>query len=200
MSLEPSSLRIADPGIRALFTQESRWQSWLDVEAALAVAEADLGMIPAGAAQVIVEKAQLGNLDQQAIHDGLVRTAHPLVPLVWELARVCGDEAGGYVHWGATTQNILETGDSLLLRRAHNILLGQLAQLMTGLADLAERSADMPAAGRTHGQHAVPVTFGYKVAVWIDEIARHIERAASPRRQGICCVAWWGSRDAGILR
>lgn len=176
MSLEPSSLRITDPGIRALFTEDSRWQSWLDVEAALARSQAEIGMIPAAAADMIESKARLENLDRDAMSAGLVKTGHPLVPLVWELARVCGDSAGGYVHWGATTQNILETGDSLLLRRAHNIMLRQLSTLMGTLADLAERSADMPAVGRTHGQHAVPVTFGYKVAVWIDEFGRGVAR------------------------
>ena len=176
MSLEPSSLRIADPGIRALFTEDSRWQSWLDVEAGLARSQAEIGMIPVAAADMIESKARLENLDRDAMYAGLVKTGHPLVPLVWELARVCGDSAGGYVHWGATTQNILETGDSLLLRRAHNIMLRQLSTLMGALADLAERSADMPAAGRTHGQHAVPVTFGYKVAVWIDELGRGVAR------------------------
>ncbi len=176
MSLQPSSLRISDPGIRDLLTDASRWQSWLDVEAALAEAQAEIGMIPASAAETIAASAQLEKLDDAAIREGLARTGHPLVPLIWELARVCGDEAGGYVHWGATTQNILETGDSLLLRRTHNILLSQLADLLAVLADVAERGAEMPMAGRTHGQHAVPITFGYKVAVWIDELLRHVER------------------------
>ena len=176
MSLEPSSLRIQDPGIRALFTQDSRWQSWLDVEAALAQSQAELGIIPAASAATITRQARLELLDRDAIEQGLMRTGHPLVPLVWELARVCGDEAGGHVHWGATTQNILETGDSLQLKIVHDILLRQMARLLDALAALAERSADMPAAGRTHGQHAVPITFGYKVAVWIDELLRHVDR------------------------
>lgn len=176
MSLQPSATRFTDPGLREIFAQAARWQSWLDVEAALARAQAEIGMIPDQAAQVITASAQLAKLDDGAIRDGLARTGHPLVPLVWELARVCGEDAGGYVHWGATTQNILETGDNLLLRRAHRIILAQLAELLTNLAAVAERSADMAIAGRTHGQHAVPVTFGYKVAVWIDEFARHVER------------------------
>ena len=176
MSLEPSSLRFTDPGIRPLFEERARWQSWLDVEAALAAAQAEIDMIPRAAADRIAACAVLDKLDDAAIRDGLARTAHPLVPLVWELARVCGEEAGGYVHWGATTQNILETGDNLLLRKAHRVLLDQLGELLGGLADLAERSADMAMAGRTHGQHAVPVTFGYKVCVWIDELTRHVER------------------------
>jgi len=176
MSLQPSSARFSDPGIRTLFDENARWQSWLDVEAALAEAQADLDIIPKVAAKRIKECAQLELLDDAVIREGLARTGHPLVPLVWELARVVGDEAGGYVHWGATTQNILETGDNLLLRRAHRIILNQLAELLGHLADLAETSADMPMAGRTHGQHAVPITFGYKVAVWIDELLRHVAR------------------------
>jgi 3-carboxy-cis,cis-muconate cycloisomerase len=176
MTLAPSSTRFEDPAIAALFEQDSRWQSWLDVEAALALSQAEIGMIPREAADVIVQHAKLGLLDRDAINEGLARTGHPLVPLVWELARVCGEPAGGFVHWGATTQNILETGDSLLLKRAHKTLLGQFSRLLAALAELATRSADMPAAGRTHGQHAVPITFGYKIAVWIDELLRHVER------------------------
>jgi len=176
MSLQPSSARFSDPGIRPLFDEAARWQSWLDVEAALAEAQAALDIIPASAAVQIKAGARLELLDDAAIRAGLAKTGHPLVPLVWELARVSGEEAGGYVHWGATTQNILETGDNLLLRRAHRILLKQLSELLGHLADLAERSADMVMAGRTHGQHAVPITFGYKVAAWIDELLRHVER------------------------
>ncbi len=176
MSLQPSSTRFKDPGLRDLFTEGARWQSWLDVEAALARAQAELAIIPAPAAERIAECAHLGLLDDAKIRDGLARTGHPLVPLVWELARVAGDEAGGYVHWGATTQNILETGDNLLLVRAHRTILGQLGRLLDHLAGLAERTADLAMAGRTHGQHAVPITFGYKVAVWIDELIRHVER------------------------
>lgn len=176
MSLQPSSARFEDPGLRPLFEEATRWQSWLDVEAALAKAQAELGIVPEAAAERIGACARLELLDDAAIRDGLAKTGHPLVPLVWELARVCGPEAGGYVHWGATTQNILETGDNILLRRAHRILLGQLRQLLGHLAGIAEQSADMALPGRTHGQHAVPVTFGYKVAAWIDELLRHGER------------------------
>ena len=176
MQEDPTALRIVDPGLRGLFTQDARWQSWLDVEVALARAEAELGIIPADAAEQIAARGHLSLLDKDRIHEGLVRTGHPLVPLVWEFSRVVGDEAGGYVHWGATTQNIVDTGEVLLLRQAHRVILGQIGDLLGALADLAERSADMLLPGRTHGQHAVPATFGYKVAVWIDEFARNVER------------------------
>ncbi|MCB1745239.1 MAG: adenylosuccinate lyase family protein [Gammaproteobacteria bacterium] len=176
MKDEPTALRVPDPGIRALYTLQSRWQSWLDVEVALARAEAELGMIPAAAAAVIAERARMENLDLERIEAARLRTGHSIVPLVWELSRVCGEEAGGYVHWGATTQNIIDTGEVLLLRQAHRIILGQLGRLLRCLGELAERTASTPLPGRTHGQHAVPATFGYKVAVWIDELARAVER------------------------
>ena len=176
MQDEPTSLRIPDPGVRALFTEAARFQSWLDVEAALATAQAELGIIPEAAAREIVRKAHLSFLDLGAVKAGLARTGHPLVPLIWELDRACEGDAGGFAHWGATTQNITQTGHLLQVRRAHRIFLRQLGAILTAMADLAERTKDDLLPGRTHGQHAVPATFGFKVAVWIDELARHVER------------------------
>jgi 3-carboxy-cis,cis-muconate cycloisomerase len=179
----PTATRVADPGIRAIYSQESRWQAWLDVEVALARAQAELAIIPAEAADAIARVARLELLDRARLDEGFARTGHTLVPLVWELARVVGDPHGGWVHWGATTQNITQTGDLLLLRKAHQIFFHLIGETLTAMADLAERSAEMPMAARTHGQHAVPATFGYKVAVWIDELLRHLERLqqAQPR-------------------
>jgi 3-carboxy-cis,cis-muconate cycloisomerase len=176
MDENPTSLRVTDPGIRDLFTLDSRWQAWLDVEAALALAEAELGMVPEDAAAEIVKKCKLELFNRENVIEGLARTAHPLVPLVWELSRICDGDAGNYVHWGATTQNITQTGNLLVLRQAHEIFLKQIARVLIAMADLADRGADMVLPGRTHGQHAVPATFGYKVAVWIDEMVRHVER------------------------
>src|SRR5262250_1001547 len=173
---EPTSLRVDDPGIRALFTEAARFQSWLDVEAALAQAQAELGIVPESAAREISRKAHLKYLDLAVVRAGLAKTDHPLVPLVWELDRACEGDAGGYVHWGATTQNVTQTGQLLQVRRAHEIFLRQLATILTTLADLAERTKDAVLPGRTHGQHAVPATFGFKVAVWIDELCRHVDR------------------------
>ena len=172
----PTALRVRDPGIQALFTQEARWQSWLDVEAALARAQAGIGMIPEAAATEIGRKARLELFDLERVTEGLRVTGHGLVPLVWELDRICEGDAGGYAHWGATTQNITQTGTLLQARKAHAILLTEIADLLEALAGLAERTKDDSIAGRTHGQHAVPSTFGAKVAVWIDELCRHVER------------------------
>src|SRR5271166_1269592 len=176
MSDLPTAARVSDPGIRALYRLENRWQAWLDVEVALARAQAELGIIPADAAEAIARAARLEKLDRARIDEGLARTGHTIVPLVWELSRVVGEQHGGWVHWGATTQNITQTGDLLVLRQAHRIFLRLIGEALTAMADLAERGADMPLPGRTHGQHAVPATFGYKVAVWIDEFLRHCDR------------------------
>ena len=172
----PTATRVSDPGIRALYRLENRWQAWLDVEVALAYAQAELGIIPADAAPAIEKAARLELLDRVRLDEGFARTGHTIVPLVWELGRVVGEPHGGWVHWGATTQNITQTGDLLVLRQAHRIFFRLIGEALAAMADLAERGADMALPGRTHGQHAVPATFGYKVAVWIDEMLRHVER------------------------
>ena len=179
----PTATRVSDPGIRALYQLENRWQAWLDVEAALAMAQAELGIIPVAAAEAIAKAAHYSLMDRARLDEGFARTGHTIVPLVWELSRIAGDEHGGWVHWGATTQNITQTGDLLVLHQAHRVFFRQIGDVLAAMADLAERGADMPIAGRTHGQHAVPATFGYKVAVWIDELLRHVERMrqAAPR-------------------
>src|SRR5882724_4186825 len=193
---EPTSLRIDDPGIRALFTEPARFQSWLDVEAALARAQAELGIIPEAAAREIIDKAHLSYLDLAAVQEGLARTGHPLVPLVWALDRAFKCVACCYLHCGATTQNVTQTGQLLQVRRAHDIFLRQLAAILMVLADLAERTKDALLPGRTHGQHAVPATFGFKVAVWIDELCRHVERLRGA--EGRVFVAMLGG-GAGTL-
>ena len=172
----PTATRVSDPGIRALYRLENRWQAWLDVEAALARAQAELGIIPHAASEAIAQAARLDLLDRARIDEGFARTGHTIVPLVWELGCVVGEPHGGWVHWGATTQNITQTGDLLVLRQAHGIFLRLINEALSAMAELAERGADMVLPGRTHGQHALPATFGYKVAVWIDEMLRHVER------------------------
>ena len=91
----PTATRVADPGIRALYRLENRWQAWLDVEAALARAQAELGIIPREAATVIARAARLELLDRARIDEGFARTGHTIVPLVWELSRVVGEPYGG---------------------------------------------------------------------------------------------------------
>ena len=199
MQQEPTALRMEDPGIRELFSEDERLQSWLDVEATLAIAEAELGVVPADAAEEIVRKARLEYMDREAIQEGLARTGHGLVPLIWELDRVCDGDAGGYAHWGATTQNITQTGKLIQLRKAHRIYLSQLARILTLFAELAERTKDYAMPGRTHGQHAVPSTFGLKVAVWIDELIRHVERLRGCEDRVFVAMLGGGAGTLGSL-
>jgi adenylosuccinate lyase len=168
--------RVPDSGIKQLFSDEHRLQCFLDVEAALAQAEAAVGLIPQASADKIVATATLKRLDIDRIKTGIHKTSHPLMALVSELGSAVGDPEGGWVHWGATTQNITQTGDVLLLREAHRVFLEWLGRAFAAMADLAEKGQNMVEAGRTHGQHAVPITFGFKVASWIDECDRHVER------------------------
>src|ERR1700729_1387611 len=97
----PTATRVSDPGIRALYRLENRWQAWLDVEAALAPAPAELGIIPAEAAEAIAAKARLDLMDRARIDEGFARTGHTIVPLVWELGRIVGEPHGGWGHGGA---------------------------------------------------------------------------------------------------
>jgi 3-carboxy-cis,cis-muconate cycloisomerase len=147
MSRRFTASRVPDSGIEMLFGTEERWQAWLAIESALALTQADLEMIPREAADAITAACRIERLDLGRIREGIARTSHPLMPLILELSRVVGEPHGGWVHWGATTKNITQTGDILVLRKVHGVILGFLGRIMTALADLAERSAEMVMAG-----------------------------------------------------
>ncbi|MBV1703398.1 MAG: 3-carboxy-cis,cis-muconate cycloisomerase [Hyphomicrobiales bacterium] len=174
--------------MRALFSRPARIARYLEVEAALALAEADLGVIPREAGARIAQFARFDLLDDEKILAGQTATGHMMVPIVNELARIVGEPAGGWVHWGATTQNIQQTGDVLGLREAIEILERNLCDLLDRLAAQAERGADTLMAGRTHWQHAVPITFGFKMAVWADVMARHLQRIEQLRPRLLVCM------------
>lgn len=165
---------------RELFNNHRIIQNWLDVEAALARAQGEIGLIPAAAAQAIAEHANLDSIDINRLEQQTAATSHPLVALLQELARSAGS-AGDFVHWGATTQDIIDTGMALSLKRTYSRLESDLVALAGQLADLAERHRQTPMAARTHGQHAAPTTFGFKVAVWLAECLRHRERLQQSR-------------------
>jgi len=162
--------------LRRVFSDTAQLQSWLDFEAALARAEAAVGLAPAEAAAEITRVARAELIDLDALHAGVNFTGHPLISLVRQVTDLCDGEAGRYVHWGATTQDVTDTGLMLQAQAAHGIILRDLRGLAHALADLARRERDTLMPGRTHGQHATPITFGFKVAVWLDEVRRHVER------------------------
>lgn len=156
---------------KAIFSDRARWQAWLDVEAALAAVQGEAEIIPDWAARRIEANARLEHLDEGKLRDEIDQTMAPVFALTKVLAEQCG-EAGAYVHWGATTQNIVDAGMLLTLREVQARLSQRLGQALTILADLATVHAGTPMVGRTNRQHALPITFGFKIAGWIDELLR----------------------------
>lgn len=175
--------RFGTAAMRAVWEDRQTQQRWLDVEAALAEAEADLGIVPVEAAEEISRSAKIDQIDTSSMKAEFDATWNPVVPLVNALRKVISPEAGRYVHWGATSKNIFDTGLMLQIKDSYTLVLDDLAGVGDSLARLAEEHRETIMAGRTHGQHAIPITFGFKAAVWLDEVHRQQERlrAARPR-------------------
>jgi adenylosuccinate lyase len=169
--------------LRTIFGEENRIQKWLDFEAALAAAQAELGIIPAAAAKEIAHKAKVENIDIAKMSAEIRRIKHSLVPALKQLQAVCSKENGEWVHYGATTQDVVDTGVALQLKEFHALVMRDLQAVGKELGRLAVAHRDTPMAGRTHGVQALPITFGHKCALWLDELGRHHERLvqAAPR-------------------
>ena len=165
------------PPMREVFSDVSLIARYAEVEVALAKAEARCGVIPPDAAEEIAQKTDVTRLDFELLRHETDIVGYPILPLVHQLAKQCG-EAGRYVHWGATTQDIMDTGVVLQVRAGLQIIEEDIAALRGILADLSRRYRDTPMAGRTHLQQALPVTFGYKTAIWLAMFDRHAERLA----------------------
>jgi 3-carboxy-cis,cis-muconate cycloisomerase len=168
--------------MRSVFSEDRRLRGMLDFEAALARVEANLGIVPSAAASAIAEAAtRSGDLDRAAIVRATENVGYPVVPLTKELARLAGPEAGAFVHWGATTQDVMDTSLVLQMRDAFALLEADLAGLVRALAERSVRHRDDVMAGRTHLQHALPLTFGYKCAVWLAPLCDALESLRSAR-------------------
>ncbi|WP_175653772.1 class-II fumarase/aspartase family protein [Pseudomonas sp. Marseille-P9899] len=166
--------------MRAVFSDQALIERYIEVEIALAKAEARCGVIPAEAAVQIAELSRFESLDLAHMQHETEIVGYPILPLVEQLSKLCG-EAGRYVHWGATTQDIMDTAVVLQVRAALAIVERDIQAVRGLLAGLALRYRDTPMAGRTHLQHALPITFGYKVAVWLSMFDRHAERLVELR-------------------
>lgn len=164
------------PEMRAVFSDEALMQKWLDCWVALAEAEADVGMIPKKDADHIKACAKWQNMDFDKIAEGFKVTSHPLMPQINEFSRICGPEAGRWVHWGATTQDIMDTAFVLEMKDAWAIVRRDVKELLKLTLKRAEENKNLAMAGRTHVQQAVPITLGYKFAVWADELGHHLVR------------------------
>jgi adenylosuccinate lyase len=162
--------------MKRIFSEKARFQRWLNVEASLARAQASLGVIPTEAAEAIGRKADVDLLDLKKYKEMYQQTAHPMVAMLRLFTPIVEGSFGQYVHLGATTQDIMDTSTMLALKEAHQVILESLRRIELDLLKMAEQHADTLMAGRTHSVQALPITFGYKVAVWAREIRRNIRR------------------------
>ena len=173
--------RYGSPAMRAIWDDRAMVQRWLDVEAALAAAEAELGLVPASAAREIARRARVDLIDLAAMKREFDTTWNPVMPLVNALRAVLRPSAARWVHWGTTSKNIIDTALALQIKDTYAVVGGEVDAIAAELARLARQHRDTVMAGRTHGQHALPVTFGYKAAVWLDEVLRQKERLEASR-------------------
>ncbi|MFN5041743.1 MAG: adenylosuccinate lyase family protein [Bradyrhizobium sp.] len=168
------------PRMREIFSDYALISRYAEVEIALAKAEARCGVIPSEAADEIAERTDVAALDFDLLRQETDIVGYPILPLVHQMAKQCGD-AGRYVHWGATTQDIMDSAVILQVRDGLDIIEQDIAELRRILAGLSKRHRDTTMAGRTHLQQALPVTFGYKCAIWLAMFDRHAERLAQLR-------------------
>src|SRR5262249_4427276 len=165
------------PRMREVFSDRALIARYVEVEIALAKAQARCAVIPADAAEAIARRCDVEALDVDLLRRETDNVGYPILPLGHQWVKQCGD-AGRYVHWGATTQDIMDTAAVLQMREGLAQVGEDIAELRKILAGLAKRHRDTPMAGRTHLQQALPVTFGYKVAIWLAMFDRHAERLA----------------------
>lgn len=161
--------------MRRIFEEESRLQKMLDVEATLAWAQAEVGGIPKKDAQRIMEVATTKLVKLSRVKEIESQIKHDVASIVRALSEVAG-ASGGYVHYGATSQDINDTATALQLKEASAILEKRLTDLEKILLEKAKKYKRTIMMGRTHGQHALPITLGFKFAIWVREVARHIRR------------------------
>jgi 3-carboxy-cis,cis-muconate cycloisomerase len=189
-----------------VFNDESYIRRCVDAETALARAQSKCNVIPAEIGDLVTQKADADKLDLERLRHETEIVGYPILPLVRQLSALCGDEAGKYVHWGATTQDIMDLASVLQMKQGLVIVERLLRDIIKTLRELSEKYKDTPMAGRTHLQHALPVTFGYKCAVWLSGFQRHLERLEQLRSRTLLVqfggaagsLASLGSGDDGL--
>jgi adenylosuccinate lyase len=192
----PLDYRYGREGMKAVFSEESRIQYQMNVEAALARAHASLGTISKADADEITRVARSGAVSVSRIKEIEKETRHDLMAMVKAMTEKCSGDAGKYVHLGATSNDIVDTATALQMKAAMEIVLEDVDNLICTLARLAKRERDTLEIGRTHAQFAIPITFGFKIAGYVAEMLRHRERIiqAMPR---ICAGKMAGAVGTG---
>ncbi|MFA7303694.1 MAG: adenylosuccinate lyase [Methanoregula sp.] len=178
MAIHPIEFRYGTPEMRAVWSEKNRFCCIVRAEVALATAEAVHGMIPAAAAEEIAKRAPDASLDRAKEIEAEI--SHDMMAIVKAITEVCGDE-GRWIHYGATSNDILDTATGLQLVQALALIEGKLRTLLGVLLRRAEETKTLVCVGRTHGQHGVPTTYGLRFAIWASEVGRHIERLGQLR-------------------
>jgi adenylosuccinate lyase len=176
MAIHPIEYRYGTEEMRKVWDTENKLQKMLEVEAALAESEASLDLIPKNAAVEIKRKASTKYVTTQRVAEIERETNHDIASIVKALAEVCEGEAGEYVHFGATSNDIIDTSQSMLFKESISILREKLIDLTKIILKLADENKRLVCIGRTHGQHALPTTYGMKFALWADELHRQLDR------------------------
>jgi len=176
MAIHPIEFRYGTEEMREIWETDNKLQKMLEVEAALAEAEANLGIIPEKAALEIKSKASTRYVTSKRVSEIEAETNHDIASIVKALAEVCDDGAGEYVHFGATSNDIIDTSQALLFKESLKVLKTRLTELTKIVLKLADENKTNVCIGRTHGQHALPTTYGMKFAIWADELHRQLNR------------------------
>jgi len=195
------------PETSALFSDEGRTQAWLDILAALAEAQAEVGLIPAAAAEAIRAHADSSRIDLTFVAEQTRASGHSTVGLIRALRQVLPADAREWVYYGATVQDVSDTWFSLIFRTVGDIAQRDVTRMRDRALQLAAQHRDTPMCGRSHGQPGLPITFGFKAAVWAAELDRHLERLRQGRRRwevvqlggALGSMEFWGSHALGLL-
>ena len=176
MAIHPIEFRYGTPEMKRIWEEENKLQRMLDVESALAQAEGKLGIIPPEVADEIAAKANTDYVKLERVKAIEAETNHDIAALSKGITEVCENGAGEYVHFGATSNDIVDSSNSLLIKDSIDVLKEKLERLTKIMLDLAEENKMKVCIGRTHGQHALPTTYGMKFGLWADELHRQYDR------------------------
>jgi adenylosuccinate lyase len=176
MPVHPIETRYSNPEMYGIFTEENKLLMWLRVESALAQVHAELGNIPKASADEINKKATLEFVKLERVKEIEDEIHHDLMAMIYALKEMCEGDAGNYIHLGATSYDIEDTATSLMLTKALGIIKNKLKEFLSILIKTAEDKKTLICVGRTHGQQALPTTYGMRFGVWAAEIGRHLDR------------------------
>src|ERR687884_399566 len=179
--------RYGSTEIKQIFEEKERLQYQLDFEAAVAESQAQIKMIPVDAAKEILKQAKSGRVTLKRVKELEAKSEHDMAALVEGLSEQCSDKAKPWVHYGLTSNDVIDTSTSMQMKDAFNIIEPKISKLADILIGRAIEFRNQPAVGRTHGQHSSIISFGLKFAIWADEMAKHIERIEEGKKRFLLC-------------